>query len=622
MHFLAHIRSWAQLKNPSNKNESKKYKNMHRRMKTAKKDVEKKPKDCQHTSTSSFEAGTLTASPEVTQTLRYNKKRSILGLRLPSSMRMKLPVARDGSTASSMMLQALSPVVVMERPSLAMSMASSLCPDEAGLEMIRDLRDRERGIQKGIKEEQKRRDSRESRRSSEGRKKTALSDIFSEIGLRCWWLYLFIELVQRLASEQLLGKVRPQGIYEDSKNSMCFINTLDLEATLGGTPDPLLIARRNTREPEIRWLEGRLRHDYTSGDDRDFSNSSYNSIPHPKCHLPQKRAAFCTNWWTPPPPSLTTPLIPAIHLPRPIPSMPALWPSLNDFLVLWDKYRSEEDGDSKDVVKSWSHSKKEFTAPVLEHFETLHNDIYGKDALMSDSKAVLFHVQNAQWAYHLNMSFQEAWGLEAPHQSNKADGIKEKDYENVLCQQVNELAICTSNEGLHKGAPEAPRIMKKWVDLINFPRTGSFNHYDGFGSSIDNCWPASQMNMASACRGEVNCNFEETVEKASLMGKGLKKDIGKYRENHGDSGDHTAVPTAMTTFTCPHPNVPEECFCLTEFGIVWVLEEFSTLYFSGLHMHGRGLAQYGPLHTDDSIYTRCEDNEREIRMMSDKEDKG
>ncbi len=41
-----------------------------------------------------------------------------------------------------------------------------------------------------------------------------------------------------------------------------------------------------------------------------------------------------------------------------------------------------------------------------------------------------------------------------------------------------------------------------------------------------------------------------------------------------------------------------------EFGIVWVLEEFCTLYFSGLHMHGGGLAQYGPLHTDDSIYTR------------------
>lgn len=64
------------------------------------------------------------------------------------------------------------------------------------------------------------------------------------------------------------------------------------------------------------------------------------------------------------------------------------------------------------------------------------------------------------------------------------------------------------------------------------------------------------------------------------------------------------IPTAMTNLTCPHPDVPEECFCLTEFGIVWVLEEFSTLYFSGLHMHGRGLPQYRSFQTDKSIYTR------------------
>ncbi len=37
--------------------------------------------------------------------------------------------------------------------------------------------------------------------------------------------------------------------------------------------------------------------------------------------------------------------------------MPALWPSLNDFLVFHDKYGKEEDGDSKDIVKSWSRSK-------------------------------------------------------------------------------------------------------------------------------------------------------------------------------------------------------------------------------------------------------------------------
>ncbi|PBK90313.1 hypothetical protein ARMGADRAFT_1083168 [Armillaria gallica] len=146
--------------------------------------------------------------------------------------------------------------------------------------------------------------------------------------------------------------------------------------------------------------------------------------------------------------------------------MPALRPSLNDFLVFHDKYRKEEDGDSKDIVKSWSRSKQEFTTPVLGHFQELQEDVYSKDNLMTDTKAVLvdgkyhggialersfcseFHVRNAQRAYHLTTSFQKARGLEAPHRSNKVDRIKEKDHKNMLHQRVNELAIRTTNEGL------------------------------------------------------------------------------------------------------------------------------------------------------------------------------
>ncbi|KAK0244974.1 hypothetical protein EDD85DRAFT_1348 [Armillaria nabsnona] len=340
MRSLARIGSWAQLRNPGNENEVPKYKDIPKKPKAGKKDAEKKKsksksKDPQRNSTSSFEAGALTASPEVTRTLGYNKKRSILGLGLPSSMTMKVPAARGASAASSTMSQAPPPVVdnnrlsvesaaVMGRPSSAMSTASSLRPmstnsgtsrassssgasvkwDEAGLETVRDLRDRERGIKKGIKEEQKRRDSRESRRSSEGRKRTPLTDIFPEIGKggegeeakhvevgssgtvdgkECPIVtvetatcdghedpvaekVLVATPVRRArprpASEQLLGRVRPQGIYEDPDNGALsvldavtndlamLINTLDLEATPGGTPDPSPIARRNTREPQ------------------------------------------------------------------------------------------------------------------------------------------------------------------------------------------------------------------------------------------------------------------------------------------------------------------------------------------------------------------------------------
>ncbi|KAK0475256.1 hypothetical protein IW261DRAFT_1422569 [Armillaria novae-zelandiae] len=338
MRSLARIGSWAQLRNPGNENEAPKSKDVPKKPKAGKKDAEKKkkkPKDRQRNSTSSFEAGALTASPEVTRTLGYNKKRSILGLGLPSTTTMKVPAPRDASTTSSTMSHDPPPVVDdnrlsvgcaadMGRPSSAMSTASSLRPkspnsgtsrissssgasvkwDEAGLETVKDLRDRDRGIKRGIKEEQKRRDSRGSRRSSEGRKRMPLSDIYPEIGQggegdetrhaekgssgtvdgkECPIVTveaatydghedpaadeaLMATPVRRArprpASEQLLGRVRPQGIYEDSgkgalsvldavTNELAMlINTLDLEATPGGTPDPSPIARRNRREPQ------------------------------------------------------------------------------------------------------------------------------------------------------------------------------------------------------------------------------------------------------------------------------------------------------------------------------------------------------------------------------------
>ncbi|KAG7440055.1 uncharacterized protein BT62DRAFT_938390 [Guyanagaster necrorhizus] len=341
MRSLARIGSWAQLKNPGNEVQApKKHKDVPKKEKTEKKDTEKKKKKkkkkkkvtepkLKPPSTSSFEAGALTTSPEVTETLGFNKKRSILGLGLPSAMTMKLPATRGRSTPSSTASQAPPPVVdnnrfsvesavVMARPASAMSTASLPRPnsrtsrassgsgtsvkwDEAGLETVREVRDRERGIKKGIKEEQKRRDSREGRRSSEGRKRTLLNDILPEIGMggegeearqvgegppgsvnskECPIVtvetatcdghedpgtneVLVATPVRRArprpASDQLLGKARPRGIYEDPEDGALsvldavtndlamLINTLDLEATPGGTSDPSPIARRNTR---------------------------------------------------------------------------------------------------------------------------------------------------------------------------------------------------------------------------------------------------------------------------------------------------------------------------------------------------------------------------------------
>ncbi|KAK0184647.1 hypothetical protein F5146DRAFT_1145160 [Armillaria mellea] len=196
--------------------------------------------------------------------------------------------------------------------------------------------------------------------------------------------------------------------------------------------------------------------------------------------------------------------------------MPVLWPSTNDYLVFQDKYSREEDGESKDVVKSWGHAKNEFSPKVLQYFQEVQRDLYGDPKLMSDSKPQMqegelcgsiaieqtyrsqFHVRNANRAYHTTVSYQDAHSLEAPHVSNKVDGVREKDAANMLRQCLNELTVCNANAGLAKGAPNLLPLMKEWAEVDNYPKPGGFNRYKDFGTESDNpCWTASQTNCAS-----------------------------------------------------------------------------------------------------------------------------
>jgi serine/arginine repetitive matrix protein 2 len=169
-------------------------------------------------STSSFEVGA--ASPMPNKTLG-RKKHSILGLGLPSTMgvmTMRLPTVRNGSTASSAMppvanrLSVESAVMGMGRDRagsvMSTSTASSLRPmsttssmsgsrvssgssvrwDEDCLESVKELRRKERrekeeirrqeGAEVDVKSNKK---EKESRRTSEGRRRTPLSEVFPDV---------------------------------------------------------------------------------------------------------------------------------------------------------------------------------------------------------------------------------------------------------------------------------------------------------------------------------------------------------------------------------------------------------------------------------------------------------
>ncbi|KAF8878425.1 hypothetical protein BD779DRAFT_1663807 [Infundibulicybe gibba] len=319
---LARIGSWAQLKNgdddapvpvkKSNKENATKG-DAKKKKKKEKKEKEKEKAQTVRNSSSSFEVGALTASPDGSKTLG-KKKHSIMGLGLPSTVR--IPTVRAGSTASSAVATtnrlSVESAVRMgrDRAGSTMSSGSSLRPlsttsstsrasssssasvrwDEEGLETVKEQRKKERACRKKEEantERQKRGDKDGgSRRSAEGRKRTPLSSVFPDSqgqtppesepeqpeypiltveAATCDGheppsdRQLLDEVLEspmatpvkkaraRPVSEQLLGRSRPQAMYESEDGVLSIldaatndlaqlINHLDLEAT-PATPD-------------------------------------------------------------------------------------------------------------------------------------------------------------------------------------------------------------------------------------------------------------------------------------------------------------------------------------------------------------------------------------------------
>lgn len=251
---LARIGSWAQLKKESGsqrereeksdekpkerskseserkkEKKSKREKEEKQKAKREKKERAAKEEEVKETtrtksmSTSSAELDGLPPSAKEDNSHKLNKKMSILGLGLPSSMR--LPTLRGGSTASSVVtmnsnrLSVESGILARARSGSVLSNGSSLRPvstassnsrvssnssssvrwDEEGLETVKEQRKKER-LQRAKEEKErlekakeekkskkrsekdKKRKDAGSRRSSEGKKRVAISDIFPNDG--------------------------------------------------------------------------------------------------------------------------------------------------------------------------------------------------------------------------------------------------------------------------------------------------------------------------------------------------------------------------------------------------------------------------------------------------------
>ncbi|KAJ3908042.1 hypothetical protein F5879DRAFT_794348 [Lentinula edodes] len=330
MRSIARIGSWAQLKNGTGPGDETFPKELEKKGKPKSKEKEETKKKSKkdksekedrnktqriRNSTSSFEAGALTTSPEV-KALLGKKKRSILGLGLPSTMR--LPAVRSGSTTSSigatggsdnnrLSVDSAVAIAARMRSGSTMSTGSSLRPmsttsstscissgssaasvrwDEAGLETVKELRRKEKetkrqSIEDAEADAKRKKANHESRRHSEGRRRTPITDVFPDAQEDFPGPAAFVRTVSdgaplltleeatsdghermsedelstpmkcarpRPLSEQLMGRKRPQGIHEEDGEGVIsilsaatndlaqLINHLDLEATPGATP--------------------------------------------------------------------------------------------------------------------------------------------------------------------------------------------------------------------------------------------------------------------------------------------------------------------------------------------------------------------------------------------------
>ncbi|KAL6299475.1 hypothetical protein BKA93DRAFT_870647 [Sparassis latifolia] len=333
MRSLARMASWAQLTNTNNdineaaratapsktkaKEKEKEAKEKGEGKKKKKKEKEKEAKKKTiRSSGSSFEAGALSAqeSPRTVKqespvrTLRHTKQ-SVLGLGLPSTLRMS--TVRQVSAASSSCaaqppasnrLSMDSAHLILNangRPSSVLSSGSSLCPPSTisggsvisgrsgrsssssvvsvrwDEECIRSSKELQRKERRSRREQEGGKTRRESRKTSDARKRTPISEIFPEMQIerpvptsppRSMRQPPMVTVEEATAdghseasltpvkrarprpmSEQLLGKARPQAVCESQEGDVLsildavtndlasLINRLDLEATPSST---------------------------------------------------------------------------------------------------------------------------------------------------------------------------------------------------------------------------------------------------------------------------------------------------------------------------------------------------------------------------------------------------
>ncbi|KAH7905766.1 hypothetical protein BJ138DRAFT_1227043 [Hygrophoropsis aurantiaca] len=163
--------------------------------------------------------------------------------------------------------------------------------------------------------------------------------------------------------------------------------------------------------------------------------------------------------------------------------------------------------------------------------------------------------------YALGTTYEVQMSLHAPTVGNKlstpyCDHLRLRS---ELLKVATEIAV--SNIGV---IPEDYRqAMEINSEIVNSPRLGC----------DDNTYFTSvQLNVASTVSAEQSLD--------------LSNDLGDFGGKHIDSKDSKGGITAMVCMSKLPDTVHPGFFLLVESGVYWIMDPFTTFYFSGLHYHG------------------------------------
>ncbi|KIL66946.1 hypothetical protein M378DRAFT_177490 [Amanita muscaria Koide BX008] len=232
----------------------------------------------------------------------------------------------------------------------------------------------------------------------------------------------------------------------------------------------------------------------------------------------------------------------------------------NEYVFLRDK-AADNPHPADDILIAFTMSPSFYQPELLQMLKQVQEEILGDPSKITAEKpGVEFErrlraIPNSRGdrCYPLGTSFQDGAQLTAPAKTMKAAIGESLD----LSRNIIKTGASCAMQGLKMKAPELADMMDRRAVVLNTPRIGIHEN-------------TSYPGISAGCARK-----DQTIE-----------DLGNAGGAHVDPHDSDVGLTCMQNLSKSQDNVDTETFVLYGLGFAVKLPEFTSLYFSGLYLHG------------------------------------